>query len=195
LASDPISAAVPLTLNYADSFIYLWLDRTAFEFVNNEVGNNVLSKIYDYKQGQELLYDVLCHFEYLLCHPMNQTLQLFVLPTKTTCTLANLQQMSTRNTVRLCLLNTYAAVHAKISILRAFVTTAKPQEKIKVHAQRTASLPPKFFTKYNMMIETKGVIDAKAVPKILITPMMYVSGRENRLLSIVRSSGSDRTGL
>lgn len=73
--------------------------------------------------------------------------------------------------------------------------TARPQEKTKVHAQRTANLAPKLWTKYNMMIDVKGVIEAIAVPKILITRIICVSDSENKLVSVVGSSGSVRTGF
>jgi hypothetical protein len=66
---------------------------------------------------------------------------------------------------------THAAVPAKISILLAFVATARTKEKMRVKTHTRPSLILVLWTTYSTMIETIGVNEDATVLIMLITPL------------------------
>jgi len=88
--------------------------------------------------------------------------------TKTTWTLANLFRIS------MCVIvqergGTHAAVAAKISILLAFVASARTKEKRRVKPHTRPSLILMLWIIYSTMIEIIGVNDDATVPIMLMT--------------------------
>jgi hypothetical protein len=100
----------------------------------------------------------------------------FVLPTKTTCTLANLfhnhqSLYYEMNQER----DTYAAVAAKFSNLFASVTKLKHTLKTAVNAHKIPSLAAIFLTNESTIIAAIGISDEMRVPIIVAMRWKCVS--------------------
>lgn len=96
------------------------------------------------------------------------------LPTQTTCTLANLNTISNAHSEHNIQV-THAAVAANISIRRAFVATARQNEKNNVKVQIRPSLAFSLFTKERAMIDIRGANDDKTVPSRSVTAPTWSS--------------------
>jgi hypothetical protein len=70
---------------------------------------------------------------------------------------------------------TYAAVAAKISTLRAFVAIARDKENKAVNKQTKPNLALPLTTKERTIIETNGANEERTVPRIFVTTSMFRS--------------------
>lgn len=74
---------------------------------------------------------------------------------------------------------------AKTSIRLAFVTMARLTENRSVKLQTTARRAARSPTKYRMIIEINGVMEARIVPRISMVPIITASEYSKRLLGDV----------